>query len=51
MSKEKDAIIEEIHAIAKLIFLKAAMNSRLEDMSGDIIDLCDKYKSLPSSGK
>ena len=47
MSKEKDAIIEEIQAIAKLIFSQASMESRFEDMAGDIIDLCRKYKSLP----
>lgn len=51
MSKEKDAIIEEIQAIARLIFSQAAMESRVEDMSGDIIDLCRKYESLQSGGK
>lgn len=47
MSKEQDEIIDEIEKWAKLIFSQAGMESKFEDISGDIIDLCKKYKSLP----
>ena len=47
MSKEQDKIIDEIEIAARRILRLSVMESKFEDISGEIIDLCKKYKSLP----
>lgn len=44
MNEENKILLNKIELIAKKILDLSMPESRLEDMSGDILDLCDKIK-------